>query len=313
MSSLRTTLVTAAMSIALAAQPVLAEAPAIADARAAMADANFEAAQKILLSAVDAGGHTVDDMRVIYMLLARGAAALGQVEIAQQYYRRWLSIDAAAALPDDASPKLREPFTAAKDYVTAHGQLAARASMRGGSITVAVVSDPLAMARSARIAGGATVELDADRRASLPGGPQGDRPIEILDEHGNTLVVVTPAASASTDRSARAPEARESKAWIAWGASAGVLLLGSGVLAILAADAWGEANEAIDNSSQRFFTDADKPATAAKYLTIGSVTAGVIGVGLLIPTVIAYRGRSEVIVAPTASDDGAGVTLFGRF
>lgn len=289
-----------------------AEAESIAKARVAIGEADFENAQRMLMAAIQAGHLELEDVRTAYQLLARNAAALGQAEIAEQYYKRWLVVDPGATLPADASPKLREPFNAAKDWATAHGALTGKASIRGTTVIVMVSADPLGMAKSARVAGGEPVALDAELRAKLVLSDGKD--VSILDAHGNTLVVITPTAATGEEPTPTGPtEMRASHRYLAFGIPAVVFIGGAVVTGILANSEWGKANDAIDDSPNNFFSDADDHATRARYFTIGSIAAGAVGVGLGIAAVVSFSNRHETVVVPHASDDGAGVSLIGRF
>jgi hypothetical protein len=186
----------AALALATASTaPARADSPKLADARRAVEAVDYDAARRLLLEALRDGGNSPAAVGEIYRLLARAAVVLDDRNVAEQYYRRWLAIDPAAALPADAAPKLREPFIAAQSYIAAHGRLLARAQRAPtGEIDVEIVADPLAMARAARAldsAPSAPSPFGSDRRARLPSGAR----VAILDDNGNRLLELEPSAA----------------------------------------------------------------------------------------------------------------------
>jgi hypothetical protein len=239
------------------------------------------------------------------------AAVLGQRDLAEQYYRRWLALEPTARLGSDVPPKVAEVFAAAQAYMAAHGRLVASArSLGGGGIEVTVSSDPLGMAASAN-----GVAFGADHRATVGGA---ETHIAILDERGNQLlaVAVTPGevmVTTETPRERRPVIAR----WQTWGIVAGTVLLTG---AIWGAVAITENNQLIDDrekSGSLFFTDYEaRYETMKRNATISIAIAGV-GTLLAIPAGILYlksRRPSELsrfAIAPVAGGATVGVT--GRF
>ena len=130
-----------AVALGLAAVPVRADSPHLAEARRAVEAVDYDAARRLLVDALHDGGNSLAAVREIYRLSARAAVVLDQRELAEQYYRRWLAIDPDAALPDDTAPKLREPFVAAQAYSAAHGRLRATARRtQAGEIDVELIA-----------------------------------------------------------------------------------------------------------------------------------------------------------------------------
>ena len=224
----RCAVILAALVTAAAAR---ADSVHLAEARRAIAAVDYAAARRLLVEALQDGGNSPAAIREIYRLSARAAVVLGQRDLAEQYYRRWLAIDPDAALPDDTAPKLREPFIAAEAYIAAHGRLRARAHrVPGGAVDVELLADPLAMAQAAvalaadagpahRVrstlsptaaptgdAAGAAIAspvvFDADHHARLPATAA---QIAVVDDRGNHLLVLEPEAGASAAATVPAP------------------------------------------------------------------------------------------------------------
>jgi hypothetical protein len=198
----RTTLVAALLGVLLGALPARADSPKLVDARRAVEAVDYEAARRLLLEALRDGDNSPAAVGEIYRLSARAAIVLGERDLAEQYYRRWLAIDPTAALPGDTAPKLREPFVAAQAYIAAHGRLLARAERTStGEVDVELVADPLAMARAAAALGpgrNAPVPFGGDHKAHLAAATR----IAVVDDAGNRLLEVDVAPGPTGARSA---------------------------------------------------------------------------------------------------------------
>lgn len=173
---------TGGLALILAAAPAWADSPRLEQARRAVEAVDYETAQRLLLEALRDGDNSPAAVGEIYRLSARAAVVLGQRDLAEQYYRRWLAIDAGAALPADTAPKLREPFIAAQAYIAAHGRLVARAQrLPGGELEVELIADPLAMARAAIVldaipAPGFAAAPTSSTRSAAPPPPSAPAP-----------------------------------------------------------------------------------------------------------------------------------------
>lgn len=126
------------------------------------------------------------DAVATYSHLGTAAAAHGQREVAERYFRRWLAIEPGASLPEDASPAAREAFTAAQVYMAARSPLTARAEIHARKVEVVIVSDPLVMVAAVSI-DGVRHELGADHRARAEASGR-RAAVALLDERGNHLV-----------------------------------------------------------------------------------------------------------------------------
>jgi hypothetical protein len=334
-------MVTRAVALALAlatssAAPARADSPKLADARRAVEAVDYDAARRLLLEALRDGGNGPAAVGEIYRLLARAAVVLDDRTVAEQYYRRWLAIDPAAALPADAAPKLREPFIAAQSYIAAHGRLLARAERTpSGQIDVELVADPLAMARAASSldpAGSAPSPFGSDRRARLPSGAR----VAILDDNGNRLVeldpapapvaatgAISPTGSSSPTGQMSAPATPDTvdnrpwtRRWFTWAiptAAFGLVTSGFGIAAIAS---YGRARMITADSGPYFLDDAEDNVRRGRTFVWVTVGAGALTVAFAIPTAIFFfrqRSQSATLVVPTAGDGHVGAALVGRF
>jgi len=178
----------AVVAVLALATPAHADSPKLEQARKAIDEVRFDDAQRLLVGALADGGNSPSGVREIYKLSASTAVVLGQREVGEQYFRRWLALDAAAALGTDVAPKLREPFEAAQAYIAAHGRLNATATWLSTTELDVAVSEPFAMATSVSIAGGTPVALSTEHRARLPSATSRPVTVVVFDDHANHLI-----------------------------------------------------------------------------------------------------------------------------
>src|SRR5512141_513819 len=74
---------------------------------------DYLAARGALVSALDAGTASPEELAEIYKLSGIVEGALGKEAEATESFARWLSIDAKGTLPPGTSPKIMKPFEAA--------------------------------------------------------------------------------------------------------------------------------------------------------------------------------------------------------
>jgi len=334
----RSLAVTVGLGLGLAAAPVRADSPHLAEARRAVEAVDYDAARRLLVDALGDGDNSPAAMREIYRLSARAAVVLDQRELAEQYYRRWLAIDPDAALPDDTAPKLREPFVAAQAYVAAHGRLQASARRTpagegGEEIDVELVADPLAMAHAAAALGPAgptaapaRVVFGADRRVRLAGAPR----VAIVDERGNHLLELEPAVAAAAPPSATpaAPAPPESpdpgppwtRRWLTWAIPTGAFALGAAGFGIASIASYSHAHTIAADSGRYYLINAQDNAGRGRTFVWITIGAGAAAVACAIPMAI-YLARgarhdrviARVTGAPILAPGELGLALAGRF
>jgi hypothetical protein len=182
------------LAVVTAARAAHADHPKLDAARAAIAKVEYDRARGLLLDALRAGKAGPRELAELYRLSASTATVLGDRELAEQYYRRWLALDPSASLPAGIAPKLREPFQAAQAYMAAHGRLDVHASRDASDVEVVVASDPLTMIAHVALDAGGPLEpvtVDGAGHARLP-VPAGATPSRVvaLDDYGNVLVEI---------------------------------------------------------------------------------------------------------------------------
>lgn len=306
------------------ARPAYADSPRLAQARRAVDTVKYDAAQRLLVEALQDGGNSPAALGEIYQLSARTAVVLGHAELAEQFYRRWLAIDPRAALPADTAPKLRTPFEAAQAYLAGHGGLVARAARTPAGVDVTVTSDPLKMARTA-------VALDGIAPAE-PLGPAGVAHLAaattraaVLDEYGNHVVELdvpppvptSPAAPGRLDDPAPAASSRSwPRRWTTWAipaAACGVVslgFLGGALHSQLTAD-----QLATESGAHRKADVDDEVAHARTYARVSAITAAAT-IGFAIPMAVYYmqqHGESGAAIVPIAGRGTGGLAITGHF
>lgn len=332
--------------LGLAAAPVRADSPHLAEARRAVEAVDYDAARRLLVDALRDGDNSPAAMCEIYRLSARAAVVLDQRELAEQYYRRWLAIDPDAALPDDTAPKLREPFVAAQAYIAAHGRLRAVARRtQAGEVDVELIADPLAMAHAAaaldpagpsdaapvtapsprEAARRSPVVFGAERRVRLAEASR----IAILDERGNRLLELEPAAPAAAapapSATPAAPASPESpsdpdrppwtRRWLTWAIPTGVFALGAAGFGIASIASYERAHQIAADSGKSYLSDAQDNVRRGRIFAWITAGAGAAAAACAIPTAIylARDVRHRRVIGPTLAPGELGLVLAGRF
>jgi len=296
----RAALVLAILALAGAAH---AENPKLVAARAAVVGVHYDDAKRLLGEALALGGSSAREVAEIYRLSARTEAVLGHDAEAEQAARRWFALEPAATLPDDLAPKLREPFTAARAYVAAHGHLAVEARWRNDhELEVTVASDPLAMVAAITVAG-VPVALDASHRAVAQ--PAGDADVVALDDHGNHLVEIDhtalprPSAPEHVVVIADPPVVQRPSTWVT---AAGVLLGAGAVSLVLAIRSDHELADIVAHSQAHTFAEATTARDHRDLELVGTYTATALAGACAITALVLYRTHR----APVAVSAGAG-------
>jgi hypothetical protein len=250
---------------------------------------------------------------------------LGQPELATQYYRRVLALDPTARLPDDASPRLRPPFIAAQSSMAAHGRLTVRAERRAAALELRVVSDPLGMVAAVR----PVADGKPGRAVALTSGVvalDDRRPIDavwVLDEHGNTLVVVEPPARAPALAPAAAPPPPPPagtpilRRWLTWAIPAAIV---GGIGAGLLVDGQA-AKDRLDQitaaSSTHFLAEAEQQRARwqsdTRLATVAFTAAGALAVTAVVMAATGPSPDRQARIAPLATPHAIGLAWASRF
>lgn len=303
----------ALVAVILSSGTAFADDSALAKARAAVAAVRYDEAQVLLVDALRSGGHTPDEVAEIYRLSASTAVVLGQSDVAEQYYRRWLALVPTATLPDSVAPKLRQPFVAAQAYMAAHGRLSVKTVRRDDIVEVAVDGDVLGMVASVALGDGSPRAVGADRRVRLDHvDPANPSDVVILDEFGNRLLVLDGAAIQRSEpgTTTPSPAAHDLPVYrrpIVWASVAvGFAIVGS-VFGVRARSAQGDVETIAARPLDHFASELDDARSrrdgSALVANISFVGAAACAVGAAV--LWATRPSSAIAVVPGSQ----GVTV----
>ncbi|HEX3759402.1 MAG TPA: hypothetical protein VHW23_11885 [Kofleriaceae bacterium] len=245
---------------------------------------------------------------------------------------------------DDTAPKLRAPFVAAQAYIAAHGRLQALARRTAtGEVDVELVADPLAMAHAAAAIGSAepadatraaaSAVFGAERRVHLAAAAR----VAILDDQGNRMLELEPAAAAAVPPMAPAagmltpsvtpavaappesPRDRDppwTRRWLTWAIPTGVFALGSAGFGIAAIASYARARDIASSSGNSFLSDAQDNVHRGRIFFWITAGAGAAAAVCAIPAAI-YLARDvhhrRVAAVPTAATGQLGLAIAGRF
>jgi hypothetical protein len=291
------------LAILLALGSTLAHAnpQRIAAARDAITEVRYEDARRLLADALAAGDNGPAELAELYALSARTAIVFDERDVAEQFYRRWLELDPAAALPANSPPKLRELFDAARAFVEAHGALVAHATRRPEGVAVEVVADPLTMIHAVRLPSGAAIDL-ADRRATVPGDAA---KVELVDDHGNLVATI-----GVLDPPHHLTEPVWPRRWTTWAVTAGTLgavSLGFGVATLVYQRS---AADIVAHSADHARGDADAEVSHARKTAVLAGITGALALGAVVPAIVLHR---RARVAPVIDQDRVGIAIAGSF
>lgn len=179
------------------------DSPLLDQAQQAIDGVDYDAAKGLVDKAITAGALEPADLARAHMLAGEVAAALGDDATARDHFVRWLLLDPDAALPDGVSPKIAEPFAAAKEQAGTLGAMtiAVRVERSHGKVHVFLdARDPLNLIAGLRVRRddgraaqeqGTSVELPADDAEPVT------LTVLVLDEHDDQIAVKTVTAEAS--------------------------------------------------------------------------------------------------------------------
>lgn len=252
---MRTPALTALVAVLCWSLPAMAgPPPKVLEARRLVDDLEMEAALKALIEAERAEGNDRAALLEIYLLQGIAFGSLGKDAKTRDSFRKLLMLDPQAKLPADQPPRVRTPFTEAKDWVLANGPLtvSAEAVVERGLIkhlAINVQKDVLRQARTARVHWKTTgdeqvadLPLAAGAAEAPVSAPSVTWWIEILSEKKGVIAEVGTAAQPREDRAPGVkPEVvaaasdlgvRESRVVSGgWRRPTGLVLLGAGVVA----------------------------------------------------------------------------------
>lgn len=321
--------------------------PTLDTAKAAVDASDFLTARTQLTQLVGKGGNSPEDMGEIYRLSGIVAGALGEAKVATEAFERCLALTPKATLPPGTSPKITRPFVEAQAYFKKHEPLKIKADTQTTppSVTITVVSDPLAMIARARVI--ATVDkkppetlekpVGEEVSISLPAAARIDLRVIALDDKGNRLAEVgsadvpivivgsaplvvsppKPPPKPIVARTPRSPRPLYLKWWL-WGGTSVAFAAGATYFAFGARSAKNELDELNAHSVQHTFDEArsieDRGKRDALLTNIGYGAAGALAVVGVILFLTEPRSHEENRVTTTITPvpiRGGGAVVLG--
>jgi hypothetical protein len=327
-------LLTVVLTLGLAAAPALAQENAkLAQARRELDALQYDKARDSLAAALAAGDSGPAQVQEIHRLAGEVAAALGDAKGATEHFKRLLALDPNAQPKAGASPKITQPFDAARAWFK--GKAPLRVSLvvdPGGAeptIAIQVESDPLKMVRAARAvlraADGRESTLEAGGVAPyalvVPGGGRFEGKAAVVDEHGNRLVemdvVVEPVATPVTKRGGGGGRPLYARWWL-WAGVMGAAGATGVIFGLRVLDAQDELDALNADSMNHQFSEAQEIEDRGRRdALIANISFGVAGVAAVAAGYCLFstlrEGGGERRVDVAATPGGALISIAGRF
>jgi hypothetical protein len=256
---------------------------------------------------------------------------LGDSERAEQHFRAALVIDPGVALAAGTSPKITEPFEAARAYLQQRDPLRVEHQVRASppGVSLSIASDPIGIVAGARAAFRAPAYervVTADGAGALElvaaGAPDAAIQVDvaIVDEHGNIVRRLAPIGIDATAAPARASRPLYAR-WYLWGGLAAAAA-GTGTYFGLAARGDRDELQRIDaEASQHDFREflAVEDRMQRNSL-IANISFGAAGALAVVSGILLVRELGDgdeppdtASVTPVPLPDGAGVSVWVRF
>jgi hypothetical protein len=323
----------------------------LAKARQAVAESDYVAARPALAAALEAGGHSPEEIVELYRLTGTVDAALGNTKAATEAFTRLLALSPRAQLPAGTSPKIKRPFDAAVRYFKTRPRLEVKleTTPEPPVITLVLVSDPLSMVAKVRVVyaldGGAetSTEVVASERTeiALPAAPRIAARVSAVDVHGNRLVelgsIDEPIVLLGAPRPAPAPRAPAPppppppapapevvqvrtplhRRWWPYAAAAVVLGGGAGYFGWSARSDLAELDRLNADSTNHSFAEAQAVEDSARKnllrmnISLGVTGAFAIAAGVMYITTPRTRAETRVTAVPLPG--GGALVLGGKF
>jgi tetratricopeptide (TPR) repeat protein len=342
--------VAVALAIAMYVAPAAARADEsnhLATARQHLAALKYEQALHALEKALYSGKHGPEEMKTIYRMMGEIQAAMGQQEQADRNFRSLLALDPAAELGRGISPKIQQPFQAAKTYMSSRGRLAVscKVAPAASAVVLEVQADPADLVGGARVvyrlADGSEQIIEATGRGSHTLRVPTTEPVTLicaaLDEHGNRLSEigswseplrleppnpepepVLSVAPAAPRREAPAPPLYGR--WYVWTAATVVAAGGGGYFAWQAGQAEDELERLNQDSPNHSFSEAEEIEKRGKrnalFANISFGAAGAFAIATVVSLALepeAPAAEGATALAPLLLQQGAGLSVAVTF
>jgi hypothetical protein len=284
-------------------------------ARALEAQLEYEQALSLVDGMLARGGADPARYVELHLMAGRLAGGLDRPEIAREHFARVLALRPATTLPDGTSPKITEPFAAARARSTA---LDVKIVARRGLVSIEP-TDTLGI-----VAGIAVHTLVAGKHADVVERdvlravvPEEATIVEVaaLDASGNRVWIGAPSVGAIGDNEtigARLVVRRPIYAWWpTYAAIAGLALAVGGVSAWRFSIAQDEFDRLRAESGTEFSELEGVERRGRRWGLAANLGFGAAVVSGVVAVIVGVRGRGDrdVVVAPSST----GLAIGGRF
>lgn len=303
-------------------------------ARRDVEGSDYMAARASLVSALDAGDASPEEVAEIYKLSGIVEGALGNEKEATEAFAKSLSIDPKGTLPAGTSPKIMRPFEAASHEAL---KVKVETSATPPAVTLVIVSDPAKLITRAQVFviadGKPETKIEgAVGKLALPAGKRLDLRVQALDAHGNRIVELgstevpivitggaTPIEPVVPKKIVKTREPAVERPlylrWWLWG-TVGVAFAGAGTYFGLQARSDANDLSALNAASQQHtFTEASDLESRAKrealFCNIGLAAGGAFALGATI--LYLTRPHTETQISAVPMQGGAAVVVGGAW
>ncbi|MGE5185142.1 MAG: hypothetical protein ACM31C_23900 [Acidobacteriota bacterium] len=295
-----------------------ARADELEDARKLEVSLEYEKALVLVDNAIARGGLDARKLAQLHLEAGKLAAGLDHPEAARDHFARALAIDPSVELPAGTSPKLVEPFEAARSHTSPLQVQVARARDQ----VMVGANDPLGLVASVDVRAVDDRGREQHSQGRLPFVatlPPRAREVTVvaLDAHGNRLAEQHLAPEPERIAAASASGTRETPwfgRWPVWTAVAGVAAASGGFSAwrfSVAQDDWNRlAHDTAPHDYSQLRAIEDRGRSWALAANISFAVAGTAAIAAVIAGVVGFGG-DDTTPAITAGPGTVGVA--GRF
>ena len=296
-----------AVLLALAATTTArADDDALAEAMRLEAQLQYEPALVIIEKEIARGAADHDRLVTLHMFAGRLAAGLDRTPVAEDHFKRVLALAPATTFSEGTSPKITEPFDAARAHTT---PLVVAGEIEANAVVVSSGSDPLGLVAgiAVKLEGGRELRELQKRRVEIPTGAKAIE-VSALDAFGNRVWT-----REIKEQPTKKPIVIEhgTPGWVYWAGATFVALGGAGVCAWRFDVAQKEFDE--QKRAGIDFTDLQAIERRGKrWALAANIGFGVAGVTAVIATIV-YIKAPRAVPTVSASSDSVGVALSGPF
>ena len=310
-------LILASLFVAATTMPARAEDDPLAEAMRLEAALDYNAALVIVEREIARGLADRDRLVTLHMFAGKLAAGIDRAPIAEAHFAVVLALAPTTTFADGTSPKIIEPFDAARGRTAA---LRVSAKLEANAVSISASPDPNRIVHgiAVQLYGGDTVREAQRLRVELPAGA---RPTHViaLDAFGNRVwmeaidAAVIGGDSGMEPRTLRPLVAR----WPFWATGTALALTAGGVCAWRFDKAQTEWNQ-LDATGQPEFAELEAiEARGRRWGLAANISFGVAATTTLIAIITAARGSyattTPTTAVITAQPDAVGLAIAGGF